>query len=148
MPPWLGTYLSTLETGNPNLVYIGSFLFGAFAMPLYSLSAAHANDNAMPGQFVIVSAGILFFFALGSTLGPLIASFVIAHFGAPAFFAYTGIVHAGLIATALIRIAKRPQLPLPSSTRFVAFLRTSPMAFRLGKRRSNPAMATSQIEDE
>ena len=34
----------------PNFVIV--FIFGCFAMPLFSLSAAHANDRAGKGEFV------------------------------------------------------------------------------------------------
>ena len=60
-----GFFLSNLSGNTPWLVYLGIFLFGGFSLPLYSLSAAHANDQAKPGQFVIISAGLTFFFSLG-----------------------------------------------------------------------------------
>ena len=37
-------------------IFIGGFLFGGFALPLYSLSAAQAYDNAEPSQFVELAA--------------------------------------------------------------------------------------------
>jgi len=48
------------------MVYIGIFFFGAFSLPLYSLSAAHANDRANKDQFVLLAAGMMFFYGLGA----------------------------------------------------------------------------------
>ena len=37
------------------------FVFGSFAMPLFSLSAAHANDRADKGEFVLINAALMLF---------------------------------------------------------------------------------------
>jgi len=124
--------LLTLLSGQDNwLIFLGVFLFGAFALPLYSLSVAHGNDQAEPGQYVMISAGLLFFFALGATAGPSIASVIMQHFGPAAFFTYTSSVHGLLVIAALLRLVQRPQINLPTRARFVALLRTSPSFFKL-----------------
>ncbi|MDA8007318.1 MAG: MFS transporter [Gammaproteobacteria bacterium] len=115
-------------------VYIGAFAFGAFALPLYSLAAAHANDRAGIGQYVLVSAGLSFYFALGAVIGPYAASLVIKYFGAPAFFLYTCAVHATLCLVVIIRSLRRAAVPAERRSRFVGLLRTSPMFFRLARR--------------
>ena len=115
-------------------VYIGAFAFGAFALPLYALAAAHANDRANIGQYVLVSAGLSFYFALGAVIGPYAASLVIEYFGAPAFFLYTCAVHATLCLVVIIRSLRRAAVPAERRSRFVGLLRTSPMFFRLVRR--------------
>ena len=115
-------------------VYIGAFAFGAFALPLYALAAAHANDRANIGQYVLVSAGLSFYFALGAVIGPYAASLVIKYFGAPSFFLYTCAVHATLCLVVIIRIGSRAAVPVERRSRFVGLLRTSPMFFRLVRR--------------
>ncbi len=129
-----GLFLSLVADGSPALTYAGALLFGAFAMPLYSLSAAHANDRAEPGQYVLIAAGLMFFFSLGAMAGPSIASLVIELFGARALFLYTSVVHGLLVVVTLWRIAIRPGVPAQRRTRFVTLLRTSPMIFRLARR--------------
>ena len=131
-----GLFLTFVTGGQPQLIYAGAFLFGAFALPLYSLSAAHANDHAQKGQYVLVAAGLTLFFSLGASLGPIIASLVIAQFGAPAFFTYTCVVHASLIVTVLYRMTRRPSVPLNERSRFETLLRTSPAIFKLARRRN------------
>ncbi|MCG8559195.1 MAG: MFS transporter [Hyphomicrobiales bacterium] len=125
-----GLLLSGAGRDAPWLIYTGAFLFGAFALPLYSLSVAQANDHAEPGQYVLLAAGLIFFYAIGASCGPLVASIVIERFGPPAFFVYTSAVHAVLIVAALLRIVQRPAVPRPMRARFHALMRTSPVLVR------------------
>ena len=84
-----GAYLSffagTAETAN----IVGIFVYGAFAMPLYSLCSAHGNDHAKPGEHALVSAGLLFFWSIGATIGPLLAALLLQFVGPSVFFIYT-----------------------------------------------------------
>jgi len=121
-----GLFMSFYASASNQLIYAGSFMFGAFAIPLYSLSAAHANDRAKKGQFVAISAGLTFFFAIGAIFGPYIASVVISKFGASAFFTYTSIAHASLIVVVLFRMTKRASVPAENRSRFSDFLKTAP----------------------
>ncbi len=52
-------------------LYVAGFLCGAAAMPMYSVSIAHANDNAN-GQFLQIASGMLMANAIGAVLGPLL----------------------------------------------------------------------------
>ena len=127
-----GFFLSSLSGNTPWLVYLGIFLFGGFSLPLYSLSAAHANDQAKPGQFVIISAGLTFFFSLGGLAGPLIASWMIQTFGAAAFFSYTSTIHGSLVAFVVWRQIANPGVVVTRP--FVALLKTSPIVYRMARR--------------
>jgi MFS family permease len=129
-----GLFLTFVSGGAPLALYAGAFAFGAFALPLYSLSAAHANDRADAGQYVLLAAGLTLFFSLGAAVGPIVASVVIEQLGAPMFFAYTSVIHFSLIFTALYRMARRPGVPRHRRSRFVMLLRTSPAIFRLARR--------------
>ena len=59
--------LPTSETS----LYVLGFVLGGTAMPMYSLSIAHANDNAQ-GKFLIISSAMLVANGIGSTAGPLL----------------------------------------------------------------------------
>ena len=133
-----GLFLA-LVARSPMAVYAGAFSFGAFALPLYSLSAAHANDRADGESYVLVAAGLSFFFSLGAIFGPLAASVVIQAFGAPAFFTYTSVVHGVLLLVTIYRMTRRGPVPREARSRFVTLLRTSPVIFRLARRQSGPA---------
>ncbi|SIQ52905.1 Predicted arabinose efflux permease, MFS family [Rhizobium sp. RU33A] len=106
--------------------FIGIFAFGAFALPLYSLCSAHANDHAAPGQHALVSAGTLFFWSIGAVVGPLIASFLMEAFGPHALFAYVIVVLTFFAAYTLARIRVRDAVPTEKRRmRFRSLLRTS-----------------------
>ena len=127
-------FLAQQQSGAVLNVYIGILVFGAFALPLYSLAAAHANDRAGSGQYVLVSAGLTFFFSLGAVIGPYSASLVIQFFGPSAFFTYTCIVHGSLALVVLVRLRRRASVPAAERSTFVGMLRTSPMFFRMARR--------------
>ncbi|MCF6370558.1 MFS transporter [Rhizobium halophilum] len=121
-----GAYLSfgagTSETAN----IAGVFLFGAFSMPLYSLCSAHGNDHARDGEHALMSAGLLFYWSMGATVGPLLAALMLQFIGANVFFVYTSFVFAGFAIYTLQRMATRPPVPPDERPRrFRALLRTS-----------------------
>ena len=116
-----------LGAGNDEwLNFAAIFLFGAFAMPLYSLCSAHANDHAAEGQHALVSAGMLFFWSLGAIIGPLFASFLLDIFGPQALFIYTAAILFLFMLYTLQRMTARG--PVPAGERAMPFrnlLRTS-----------------------
>lgn len=130
-----GIFLAQFARQSPTLIYAGAFMFGSFAMPLYSLSAAHANDRAQKGQFVVISAGLGFFFALGAIVGPFMASVVISRYGANSFFIYTTYVHVALICAVLIRMSKSASVPAEKRIRFSERLRSMPDSIRFTRKK-------------
>lgn len=132
-----GFYISWFAGDNQLANLVGIFLFGAFALPLYSLSTAHANDRAGKDDFVMVSAGLIFLFALGATIGPAVGSILIEYYGPRALFMFTSIVHVGLAVVTLWRMRARGSVPLDGRSRFVGLLRTSSYMARLGRRKKN-----------
>ncbi len=112
-------------------LFAGVFLFGGFALPLYSLCAAHANDHAEPGQFVDIVAGLTMAYGIGAMAGPFLASLLMEVFGPVAFFIYTATLHLSLVVFIAVRMLSRKAVPASRRHRFVWLLRTSPMIFRL-----------------
>ena len=126
-----GFFMAFAAGGNTGLNLIGIFLFGAFALPLYSLSCAHANDRAAPGEFVLIAAGMLFFWAVGASIGPLFSSILIQWFGPAALFRFTTAVHLALAVYTLVRIRARAPSSDGARRRWSALLRTSPVFARM-----------------
>lgn len=104
------------------------FVFGSFAMPLFSLSAAHANDRAGKGEFVLVNAALMLFYSLGAIVGPIAAAFFMESFGPHSMFSFAAGIYAVFIVIILYRMGVRGSVPKPARGRFTALLRTS-MAF-------------------
>lgn len=113
-----GVVLAAFSGTTEIIAYGTALLFGAFAMPLYSLSAAHANDFAKPDQYATVAAGLLFTFAIGAAMGPALGSLAVGYLGPPGLFVYIAVAHASLIVYALIRMAVRPTVPREERTRY------------------------------
>ena len=119
-------YLAFFAGGNEIRNLVGIFIFGAFAMPLYSLCSAHANDHAGEGEHALVSAGMLFFWSCGAIIGPLFASVLLQFFGPQALFLYTAVVLVAFMAYTALRMSARPAVPAGERrSRFRNLLRTS-----------------------
>ena len=126
--------LSHLAGSDPlaNFAYV--FVFGCFAMPMFSLAAAHANDRADKGEFVLVNAALMLFYSFGAIGGPYVAALSMQLFGPSFLFTFNAIVYGTLILIILYRMLARPGVPLESRSRFTALLRTSTLFARLAKR--------------
>ena len=119
-------YLAIFAGGDELKNLVGIFVFGAFAMPLYSLCSAHANDHAGEGEHALVSAGMLFFWSCGAIIGPLFASVLLQFFGPQALFLYTAVVLVAFMAYTALRMSARAAVPAGKRrSRFRNLLRTS-----------------------
>ena len=110
------------------------FVFGSFAMPLFSLSAAHANDRADKGEFVLVNAALMLFYSFGAIGGPIVAALFMQRFGPQSLFVFCAIVYALLILIIVYRMQAREAVPASRRGRFTALLRTSTIFARLTRR--------------
>ncbi|MBX3532002.1 MAG: MFS transporter [Rhizobiaceae bacterium] len=110
------------------------FMFGSFAMPLYPLSAAHANDRAKPNEFVLLNAGLMLFYSIGAVVGPFAAANVMAVAGPHSLFLFSAAVYVGMVIIIIWRMGARGSVPSDQRGRFVALLRTSLIFARLARR--------------
>jgi len=131
-----GLFLTIFAGSNETLNFVGIFLFGCFALPLYSLSAAHANDFAQGDNYILISAGMMFFWSIGAISGPLVASALMQAYGPGVLFIFTSIVHAALVAVTLWRMSVRSTVPRELRTGFVGLLRTSPVMMKLTRKKN------------
>ncbi|MCP4314632.1 MAG: MFS transporter [Hyphomicrobiales bacterium] len=120
-----GLFINGVAGSDPLLNYIGIFVFGAFSLPLFSLSAAHANDHANKDQYVHVAAGLIFFWSAGATIGPFISSALMQSYGPSVLFTFTSSIHGALILVTLWRMRVRAGVPRDARGRYHALLRTS-----------------------
>jgi MFS family permease len=89
-------------------IFLAAAFFGVATFPIYSISAAHAHDFAEPGEAVELSAALLFFYAIGATVSPVIASLLLAQMGTQSMFGFLAISHIALVIFGLIRMRMRP----------------------------------------
>ena len=99
--------------------------WGAVAFPLYALSVAHANDNADPSEYVMVSSGLLLMYGIGAILGPFVASLMMTLTSATGLYLYTGLIHLLLVLYTVPRIFRRPSTPVDEHMAFADALATA-----------------------
>ena len=120
------------------------FVFGSFAMPLFSLSAAHANDRADKGEFVLVNAALMLFYSFGAIGGPIVAALFMQRFGPQSLFVFCAIVYALLILIIVYRMQEREAVPASRRGRFTAILRTSTIFARLTRRNGSAGKGSAE----
>lgn len=101
------TISSGLFQDDNAFIYVASFLFGAAAFPLFSVSAAHANDYAETDTIVELNASLMFLFGAGAIVSPLLAAELIERTGPQALFLYIASAHVLLIAFGFYRMTRR-----------------------------------------
>lgn len=66
------------------------FAWGAGALSFYGIAVAHMADRAEPGKLAQSAAGVLFVWAAGSIIGPLIMGPLVDLFDVPGMFWFAG----------------------------------------------------------
>ncbi len=103
--------LTILSTGmGTQMAFLTAGIFGFTTFPIFSVSAAHANDFADSTERVELSAALMFFYAVGAIASPYIASTLIENHGPSALFIFIAVGHAALIVFGLIRMRARPTM--------------------------------------
>ena len=124
----------TVVYGNDSrdAVYISALLFGLVTFPLYSLSAAHANDFAAPGAAVELSASLMFLYGVGAIASPLFSSYLMQTGGPAMLFVMIACAHLSLAAFGFYRMLAGPQTATRRPYRYLP--RTSFILGRLLRR--------------
>ncbi|NBC23144.1 MAG: MFS transporter [Gammaproteobacteria bacterium] len=99
-----------LDTGNL-LLYALSFLWGMASFTIYPISVAHSNDHADPDDFVSVSAGLLFAYGAGATVGPVLAALLMSVTSAPTLYLFIAVMYLPLAMFSLSRAYRYAQVP-------------------------------------
>jgi MFS family permease len=68
------------------------FLWGAGGLSFYGIAVAHMADRAEPGKLAQSAAGVLFVWAVGSVIGPLIMGPLVDWIGVGGLFWFAGVV--------------------------------------------------------
>jgi MFS family permease len=104
-------WLMAPELSNAGIITLAA-LWGALAFPIYPLAAAHANDRAEAGMFVMVSAGLLLMYGVGAIIGPFVASAMMTLGNVGYLFLFTSMVHLFLAVYVVARRFIRPQVAI------------------------------------
>jgi MFS family permease len=120
----VGWWYSASSTGT---LYVAMFFVGATTMPIYALCIVTAADNAADVPLIQIASGILIVNSLGSILGPLLASPLVAAMGGAGFFLFALLTMSLGAAWAFYRISM-VERPRRHEQRFVAVPKTSIVA--------------------
>ena len=102
-----GLFLWQFSPESIFLMILGGVLYGMFAMQIFGMSAAHANDYALADEFVSVNGGLLLIYGIGSVVGPSVAPVVMTFAGPSAMFAYTALIQFLLALYGIYRLTQR-----------------------------------------
>lgn len=100
------------QYGNWSVIFLAT-LWGGTVMTQYAICLAHANDAALPEEFVMVGSGMLLTLGFCSALGAPLASFTMKGFGAPGLFVFSAIC---MLAYAIAIAIRRSTHSLPADT--------------------------------
>ncbi len=123
-----------------------SALWGAGALSFYSVSASHATDRTEPGQIAQVMSGMLFVWAGGSVLGPILTGAVAdTKAGQPGVFAAVALGYFVLAAVNLSRLFVRQR---PEASQRTPFQPVGATSVVQGKVADQAERAAGAPEDE
>jgi MFS family permease len=97
--------------GAEMLILLTFAAWGGLALCIYSVCVAHACDIVDPGQIVSTIGSLLFSWAAGVTIGPLIGALAMDLIGPKGLFIYSAIVSFALAAFITVRIRQLPRPP-------------------------------------
>ncbi len=104
-------------TASDAMLIAFGVLFGAMALPAYSLAAAHAYDKTHASDMVATAATILLANGVGSVIGPIVAAAFMAAGGPRALFLFTAIAQALLAIYVFYRMQVQSSLELAGENR-------------------------------
>lgn len=116
---------------SPVLLMSLGAAWGAVAFPLYAVSVAHSNDHARPGEYVMISSGLLLMYGVGAIVGPFLASLGMQVTGPGGLFLYSAIIHLLLISYITVRFFRRVPEPDEEHRKFVDALAATQTASRV-----------------
>ncbi len=101
--------ISIPASGISSTVLIGLFtVFGAIALPIYSLVIAHANDHMAKEQMLGASSKLVLLYGTGALAGPSIAGFFMQYLGSSGFMTFMAMIYVVMAGHAYWRRQQRP----------------------------------------
>lgn len=130
------------------LAIIGLFcLWGAFALTLYAVCVAHAQDRGAPGESVGLTSSLLFAWATGATVGPLVTGLLMQQFGERMLFHSSAAVAGLLLVFTAWRLMLRERAPEEERSGFASVPFTSPVIAELRPEAPQSGRARAQAAE-
>ncbi|WP_113913349.1 MFS transporter [Roseovarius dicentrarchi] len=124
-----------MASGVPLIVLLAVALaFGGAMSSVYPLCVAQTFDR-LERQYYIAAAGrLVMVYSIGATIGPLLASGLMAVFGPSSFFMFESSVAILYALFVLVRVARSPCLPAEEREPYVTLPDVTPVAMALDPR--------------
>jgi MFS family permease len=116
----LSTTIVNLPSGAFTLLVLLTFLLTSAISPLYGLGVGQTSDYIEKKDFVAASAGLLFAWGVGSSIGPAVAAPAMRWFGGNGLFYFVTACHVLLASFIAYRMLMRRALATKEQGNFVA----------------------------
>lgn len=118
----------------PKFLWLLSFLFGGFGIPIYSICVAHVNDQLTSDALVSAASGLLFLYGISSAVSPFAAGLLMRKLGPQGLFWYAGCINIPFIVFCALRLLARPSIDDKSLKSYVVLPKTTNALLHLDKR--------------
>lgn len=130
-----GTLSSFVAAGLPfAALLIMAVAFGGAMSSVYPLCVAQTFDRLERKYYIAAAGSLLMVYSAGATIGPLIASALMAIYGPSSFFLFeaaVAVLYAGFV---LIRATRRPAVPADQQEKYIPLPDVTPIAMALDPR--------------
>lgn len=114
-------------------------VWGGLALCIYSVCVAHACDIVDPGRIISTVGTLLFSWAAGVTIGPLLGAMAMEFLGPKGLFIYSALASIGLVIFIVMRIARVRRAPRVGFVNIAPTSSASPaVVARAAESRSDP----------
>ena len=115
-------------------LYLVFAIWGATGLSIYAICIAHASDFAEPSKMVPLTSSLLLAWAMGSVVGPLLATYVMELMGPSGLFVYAAVISIATAAFVGYRMTRRAPVPVDQREKFVNMPATSPQVSQMNPR--------------
>ncbi|WP_457093748.1 MFS transporter [Microvirga sp. P5_D2] len=121
----LGILLASQMNAQIAIIWLFA-AWGGLALCIYSICVAHACDIVDPGRILSTIGTLLFSWAIGVSIGPLLGAVAMELLGPKGLFIYSAVASLGLAAFIIVRIRQVQRQPAKGG--FVEVAPTSPVS--------------------
>ncbi|MBB99330.1 MAG: MFS transporter [Rhodobacteraceae bacterium] len=107
---------STLTISGLGMALMLALMIGVATQPAYAIAASHAYDYADADDYVETSSGLTLAFGIGSAVGPICASLVMARVGPSGLFLQVALVQLVMGGYIVSRLFQRSSLSTEEKT--------------------------------
>lgn len=130
-----GTLAAFIASGLPFVaLLIMGMAFGGAMSSVYPLCVAQTFDRLERRYYVAASGRLLMVYSIGATVGPLLASALMAMYGPSSFFLFEATVAVLYAVFVFVYASRRPSVPVGQREKYVPLPDVSPVVMGLDPR--------------